>query len=378
MSSNSNGRTRHPLLAFAGLLLFLVCGLTIPLSGFDWEELQGDGSPGDSAGPPVPVSDVQWYEIYFTNPDCPPEENRHGGIDEIIAADILRAQRSLDIAAFDLDSQPIVSALIALEGQGIEPRVVTDTDNEEQASIRRLRRNGISVVTDERSALMHNKFIVIDGEVVWTGSMNFTSNDVYCHNNNSVRFAAPELARNYTREMDEMYAGRSFGPRSPADTPDPQLTIHGARVDNYFASEEDVAPLLANLISQAEESIQFMAFSFTRDDMGEAMLERAEAGILIEGVFETTGSETEYSYYPVFRDAGLPNLRVLQDGNPRNMHHKVLIIDSEIVAFGSFNFSDSANDSNDENVVVVYDPAFARYFQEEFDFVWAEAEGREE
>jgi len=378
MTATDKRRAPHPLLALAALLLLLVCGITVPLSGFDLADLPGEGQTGGSAGPPISASDVQWYEIYFTNPGCPRGEQRHGGIDEIIAADILRAQRSLDIAAFDLDSEPIVNALIALESHGIEPRVVTDTDNEDLSSIRRLRRNGISVVTDDRTALMHNKFIVIDGAVVWTGSMNFTSNDVHCHNNNTVRFTAPELALNYTSEMDEMYDQRSFGPRSPDDTPRPLLSVHGVRVDNYFASEEEVAPLIANLVSQAEESIRFMAFSFTRDDIGEAMLERAEAGVLVEGVFEATGSETEFSYYPVFRDAGLPNLRVLQDGNPRIMHHKVITIDGEIVIFGSFNFSDSANDSNDENVVVVYDPAFARFFEEEFDFVWAEAEGRDD
>jgi phosphatidylserine/phosphatidylglycerophosphate/cardiolipin synthase-like enzyme len=208
--------------------------------------------------------------------------------------------------------------------------------------------------------------------------MNFTGNDVYCHNNNAVRFAVPELARNYTSEMDEMYNERLFGPLSPDDPAHSLLTIDGVRLESYFASEVDVAPLIASLVFQAEESVQFMAFSFTRDDIGEAILERAAAGILIEGVFETTGSETQYSYYPVFRDAGLPNMQVLQDGNPRLMHHKVIIIDGEIVIFGSFNFSDSANDSNDENVVVIYDPIFARYFQEEFDFVWAEAEERDE
>src|SRR5690606_16745571 len=117
-----------------------------------------------------------WYEIYFTNPTCPSEFERTGGIDEIVANDLLTAQRTVDIAAFDLDALPIVDALIELRKQGVTVRVVTDDENEDLSSIRRLRANGISVVTDKRSALMHNKFIVIDGRYVWTGSMNYTTN----------------------------------------------------------------------------------------------------------------------------------------------------------------------------------------------------------
>ena len=77
-------------------------------------------------------------------------------------------------------------------------------------------------------------------------------------------------------------------------------------------------------------------------------------------------------------EAGLPNLNVLQDGNRRIMHHKVIILDGETVIFGSFNFSASANDSNDENVIIVHDTLFARLFQEEFELVWAEAEAAQE
>jgi phosphatidylserine/phosphatidylglycerophosphate/cardiolipin synthase-like enzyme len=56
------------------------------------------------------------------------------------------------------------------------------------------------------------------------------------------------------------------------------------------------------------------------------------------------------------------------------MHHKVFIIDRETVIFGSFNFSDSANRRNDENILIVHDPVFASFFVEEFEAVWQEAQ----
>jgi phosphatidylserine/phosphatidylglycerophosphate/cardiolipin synthase-like enzyme len=71
--------------------------------------------------------------------------------------------------------------------------------------------------------------------------------------------------------------------------------------------------------------------------------------------------------------AGLPNLTVRTDGNPRIMHHKVIIIDRETVIFGSFNFSEAANSRNDENILIVHDPIFTTFFVQEFETVWEEA-----
>lgn len=326
----------------------------------------------------VPISlptggSSEWYEIYFTDPTCPAEAQRVGGLDETIAADLGQAALQVDVAAFDLDAEPIVNALIELEERGVTVRIVTDEDNADLPSINRLRGNGISVVEDGRSALMHDKFIVIDGRYTWLGSMNYTSNGAYCNNNNLVRIDSPQLANNYLTEMSEMYDGREFGPRSPLNTPNEQLTIDGVRVENYFGPEKELAPIISTLISQAKNNVKFMAFSFTHEDIGEAMFERAEAGINVQGVFETTGSNTEYSYYPDMAAAGLPNLQVEQDGNPRIMHHKVVIIDGSTTIFGSFNFSGNANDSNDENILIVHDPEFTSYFLEEFNSVWNEA-----
>jgi phosphatidylserine/phosphatidylglycerophosphate/cardiolipin synthase-like enzyme len=68
--------------------------------------------------------------------------------------------------------------------------------------------------------------------------------------------------------------------------------------------------------------------------------------------------------------SGVP---VRQDGNPRTFHHKVLIIDGHILVTGSFNFSNNADKSNDENVVIVDNAEIAATYLEEFDRRWLEA-----
>lgn len=352
-------------LSIIGVVIVLIIMAASYFLGVDLLNLNGGGDE------PVVVSTTgEWYQIYFTNPTCPPEAERSGGLDETIAGDMLQAQRQVDVAAFDFDAGPMVDALIELENRGVTVRVVTDEDNGSLSSINRLRRNGISVIEDKRSALMHDKFVVIDAHIVWTGSMNFTTNGVYCNNNNIVRFESAQLAANYTAEMSEMYDDRAFGPTSPVNAPNKALSINGVRIENYFAAEDDIAPVLAALINDAGQEILFMAFSFTLEDIGESILSQAEAGIEVRGVFETTGSDTDFSYYPIMRSEGL---QVRLDGNSRIMHHKVIIIDRDTVIFGSYNFSRNANESNDENLLIIYDAAFAGAFVKEFEKVWGEA-----
>jgi phosphatidylserine/phosphatidylglycerophosphate/cardiolipin synthase-like enzyme len=204
--------------------------------------------------------------------------------------------------------------------------------------------------------------------------MNFTTNGVYCNNNNIVRIASPRLAANYTAEMDEMYNDNQFGPTSLQNTPNEALSIGGVRVENYLGPEREIAPIISRRLASAESEILFMAFSFTNDQIGESLLGRADAGVIVRGVFERVGSDTPFSYYSPLAQARLANIAVRTDGNPQVMHHKVFIIDGSIVILGSFNFSDNANRSNDENVLIVHDPTFASYFIEEFETVWAEAE----
>lgn len=373
--SKSKGSGNNTQLSLGGVVLVLILAAVAYLFG------GGDGG-GETAVPPPnnnPSSQTNtgqtadWYEIYFTDPTCPPEDERTGGLEEIIADDLRQAEVRVDLAAFEFNLEPLTDVLIELEERGVPVRVVIDTDYEDESAIRRLRRGGISVVTDDRSALMHNKFLVIDGRFTWVGSMNFTTNGVYCNNNNLVRLDSAQLAQNYITELDEMYNDRQFGPRSPQNTPNEQLSIEGVQLENYFAPEKELAPIIGNLVNTAQNEILFMAFSFTIDLVGEPMLDRAEAGVTVRGVFETTGSESDFSYYGEMRDAGMSNVQVRQDGNSRIMHHKVIIIDRETVIFGSFNFSNSANDSNDENIVVVHDPTFTSFFVEEFNAVWSEA-----
>jgi phosphatidylserine/phosphatidylglycerophosphate/cardiolipin synthase-like enzyme len=126
-----------------------------------------------------------------------------------------------------------------------------------------------------------------------------------------------------------------------------------------------------DLLDNAQSSVYFLAYSFTADPLGEAIRRRAAAGIKVAGVMEADQVASNIgSEYDTFRAAGLD---VRLDSNPGLMHHKVMIIDDQIVVTGSYNFTASAETTNDENLIVIYDPAIAGQFMQEFERVYAAA-----
>ncbi len=150
--------------------------------------------------------------------------------------------------------------------------------------------------------------------------------------------------------------------------PNPVITLsNGTQVENYFSTHDRPSGHVIDTLKMAKKSIHFMAFSFTHAGIAQAMMDRHAAGPEIGGVFEKTQTAAGHSAYFKMHDAQLP---VYLDANPRNMHHKVIIIDGEIVIFGSFNFSESADKSNDENLLIVYNRAVAAKFEEEFQRVF--------
>jgi phosphatidylserine/phosphatidylglycerophosphate/cardiolipin synthase-like enzyme len=318
-----------------------------------------------------------WIRVYFTSPRYPDEEGyHHGGLDEELAAVIGYAESSVDVVAYDLDLASVADALIAAHRQGISVRFITDSDNADEDAVAQLRQAGIPIVEDERDeGLMHDKFVVVDGVWVWTGSWNLTENGTYRNNNNAVLIASPALAENYTAEFEEMFAGQ-FGSASPANTPNPRILItteldegqtKQIEVENYFAPEDKAQAQIIAEIQGAQRRIRFMAFIFTSDEIADAMLERAQAGVVVQGVIEDRNAEREYSEYERLQ-AKVHD--VLPDGNPYILHHKVIIIDDETVILGSYNFTASAEDRNDENVLIVHDPEVAALFVAEFGRVY--------
>jgi phosphatidylserine/phosphatidylglycerophosphate/cardiolipin synthase-like enzyme len=309
------------------------------------------------------------YSIYFSRPDDPASASLRGGPDAALADAIRNARISVDVAALDLNLWSLRDALIDAARRGLVVRMVADSDYLDGEEIQELVDAGIPVLGDRRESLLHHKFMLIDRQEVWTGSLNFTVNGAYRNDNNLVRLVSTELAQDYLREFEEMFIDDRFGDHSRADTPFPRVELAGDPLDVRFSPDDGVADFLVELLSQAQERIDVLAYSFTSDPLAEALIAAAERGVVVRAVFDeeqarfNTGGD-----YERLLAAGLD---VRLDGNPGKMHHKVILIDGKLVIFGSYNFSSSAELRNDENLLAWRHPEAAATFQGEFERIYA-------
>jgi phosphatidylserine/phosphatidylglycerophosphate/cardiolipin synthase-like enzyme len=354
------------------VVLFLIAGIVISACG----QVTPTPVPGDDEITPI---DLQagygirgsWFELYMTNPDSPLSPQGTGGLDGPLLEAIDAARLSIDVAAYSISLNSVRNALIRAHDRGVRVRMVMESGNMDRSDVQIMLEAGIPIIGDDRAGLMHDKFMVLDRSEVWLGSMNYTDSGTYDDNNNMIRIRSVKIAENFSVEFNEMFEEDLFGPDILAATPNPEITLDGTRVDTFFSPDDKVLNALYNLLSEAKESIYFLAFSFTSNELGEIVRTQAETGLEIKGVMdrEQIASNTGTEFDP-FRQAGL-DVRI--DGNDGQMHHKVFVVDGKIVVLGSYNFSNAAEERNDENIIIVYNEKIADFFMEEFDRVYAHA-----
>jgi phosphatidylserine/phosphatidylglycerophosphate/cardiolipin synthase-like enzyme len=299
--------------------------------------------------------------VYF----APPRPGDPDPIDQALLRLINSARESVACAFYELELPAATDALIARHRAGVRVGIVSDSDYAERPAVRRCIAAGIPVVFDGKPGFMHNKFCVVDGRFVWTGSTNITENCMYKNNNNAVLIDSAELARDFSSEFGEMFDARRFGAGSPRNTPFPEVTLsNGTQVECHFAPEDDAGTALTHFAESARERIDFAAFSFTSAELADAMTARMQAGVRVRGVFEKRGANSPASKFRQLAERGAT---VRTDTNPANMHDKFLVVDNAAVATGSFNFSRSADERNDENLLIIHDPALAQEYIGEVD-----------
>ena len=302
-----------------------------------------------------------------------PAANYTGSLAEKLIQHIDAAQKTIHIASFEFDLTDVANALIRAKQRGVDVRWITDDDNgigadtkPGRGQFKALKAAGIQIITDNRSPLMHNKFWLFDGQTVWTGSTNVTVSGMFEQNNNLIIIQSPDLAAIYERQWADLWSGK-FTSKAPSTVDQQSVTIAGTPIQILFSPEDKAISHIIPYVQAAKTSIQFLAFTYTQDQLGNAMIDRKKAGVDVRGVFESTGSDTEYSEMIPLYCAQAP---VRQDGNPAFMHHKVIIIDGHIVVTGSLNFTDNADQQNNENVLIVDNADIARLYMQEFQRVW--------
>lgn len=333
----------------------------------------------------------------------PTELGAPDDLQAVICNYIKKARHTLDVAVQEIDNEVIAQALLDASCKGIRVRVFIEQDylvdntppkrsrSKSKAALQRfydkqwserklidrksnrdilaaMLRCGIDVKADLNPKIFHQKFIVRDYQNgrslgskagVLTGSTNFTETGVHKNLNHVVIFNSARIARMYAAEFNELASG-TFGAMSARRKPNSStVNLNGVPVRIRFSPDDSPELEVVKQMLKTKRWMYFAIFTFSSSSgIDDAMIMLRRAGVRIRGVLDAVQGKHAWSATKWLHDKGIDVF--LSDSKKMHglgkLHHKLMVIDSDIVIAGSMNYTSPANTLNDENIFVIGTP----------------------
>jgi len=306
-----------------------------------------------------------------------------------IAGFLGEAQRSLDIAMYDVRFEtdagaPVLASLLAAAQRGLTVRLVYNVDHPgpipvppppetkpEAIEALPVSTRGVAGIPD----LMHHKFVVRDGDAVWTGSTNWTDDSWSRQENVIVTLRSPGIAYAYRLAFDQLWERGKVAGSGDVD-PRPE-DVDGARVRPWFFPEhgEALSHRVAKHIGKARERIRIASPVLTSGPILGTLVEVVnERRCAVAGVIDDTQVDQVFGQWRTngVSEWKIPLLRRVLEGasfsgktstpwTPDSVHdfmHAKVVVADDTAFVGSFNFSRSG-ERNSENVLEIHDAGVA-------------------
>ncbi len=348
-------------------------------------------------------------------------ERNGDDLEAVIIEQINSATTSIDIAVQELNLSKIARSIIQQKNKGIRVRIVLENNYNiptdklpDKHGLTLLKQNNIPIIDDTEdgskgSGLMHHKFMVIDGQKVLTGSANFTLSGIHGdfdnletrgNTNHILVINSPDLAQLFTEEFNYLWGdgvgGKKdslFGLKKPQRV-SKTISLDRATITVKFSPDSPSSSwqnssngLISQTLQIANDSIDLALFVFSDQQIANTMEKEALEGVQIRALIDRSFA---YRYYSEGLDllgveilnkcryeknnrpwkqpittVGIPSL-----AKGDKLHHKFAIIDTYTVITGSHNWSNAANHTNDETLLIIYNQLVATHFQREFDSLY--------
>ena len=276
--------------------------------------------------------------------------------------ELLKAKKSINCAFYELNENNISNTLLSKSKNGLNISLIIDDKYLNKKPLLKLYNTSIKITSDlyrksKYNNYMHNKFCVIDNNIIISGSTNPTTNGLYKNNNNMIKIKSKYLAKNYENEFHQLFSNiYSVDKISVLEYNNISLNFHNQSsnktekyiISSYFCPEDKCADKIINILDKAKSNIYFATFSFTNNDIEKKLIELQNKGIKINGVIEKRNANGVSS---IIKDA--PEIKIFMDKNKNNMHNKYFIIDKKYVITGSMNPSKNGDKYNDENIFII-------------------------
>lgn len=343
---------------------------------------ENTGSDDDTILKPVPTisgaGDIQIYLTDFTN-RLKPDTSCISNICQTIVKNIDETSETIDMAIYGWESVPAVeNSLSKAKERGVTIRLVTDTkipqdkhypDSEKITALADEYRTDFNPESKLlTNYLMHNKFMIFDGKKVLTGSMNFSRTGLSGFNANSIVIInSVHIAELYKKEFEQMLSGKFHTNKQPSEY-NKNIQLGTSIVSVYFSPQDKaISREIVPLINKAEKYIYIPTFVLTHQGMADALINAKKRGVDVKIIIDGTSSTQLHTKHHTLRTAGVP---VKVENYAGKMHMKTMIIDDKYTILGSMNFSNSGENRNDENMLLIEDKNFAEFYKDYFNYIW--------
>lgn len=339
----------------------------------------------------VSIADAE-INVYFSHPVdhayASPGNEAAGDVNlaQVVYDRINAAQYTIDMAVYSFDYNvyptPLSNALIDAYNRGVIVRVVYH-NRSIQSGVQLLINAGIPILQrTDSGGLMHNKFYLFDArdnttpddDWVINGSWNATNTGNDSNVQNMVEIQNSELAAAYQIEFEEMWgstynnpnaANARFGNDKYDNTPH-EFIIDGIEVELYFSPSDNTTSHIIEQVQSAESTACIGLLVFTRYDIASALHTQYNAGAEVFGIINDINSMgSQWNYLNTFAEMYHWN----QGGV---FHHKYAFFDYDaassepVVLTGSHNWSNAAENSNDENTLIFKSADIVNLYAQEF------------
>ena len=335
----------------------------------------------------------------------PKELGASDNLEQVIVDYIDGAQKYLDIATQEIDSEKIAQAIIDASWRGIKIRVFIEHDyvfdkvppkdwadpippETEKEGLRRakwkekrkpkdlktnrdihmaLLRNGVDIKADyNHNHIFHQKFIIRDKRTknmklpttgVLAGSTNFTWTGTHKNLNHVVIFNDSLIAWQYQEEFKEIRSG-IFGSANSGHEPKPStINLGGVPVQILFAPDHAPELEIVKQILKCQSDLHFAMFTFSGSSgIDDAMISIRKSGKPIRGLVDPVQGAHDWSATKWLHKEGIELFVPHKNKKFGKLHHKLTVVDDDIVVAGSMNYTRPANESNDENIFIIGSP----------------------
>jgi phosphatidylserine/phosphatidylglycerophosphate/cardiolipin synthase-like enzyme len=319
-------------------------------------------------------------------------------VDDTLIQYINRAKESIDLAIYNINNMGlsnITEALNSAYNRGVQVRIVHDGSTAclgldiLDSSIPTL-----ASPTDDEYGIMHNKFMVIDAfssdhniPVVWTGSTNFTNDNMNEDANNVVIIQDKSMAIAYTLEFEEMWGSSNeipdaekalFGFDKKDNTPH-EFIVGNAPVELYFSPSDQTNKYIIESIESANTDLSIATMLITRSDLAYAIRDANQRNVATNVITDNESSNSAFVNETLREE--LKVHYTFDNITASILHSKYMIVDQgdadsdPLVLTGSHNWSNSANNKNDENTLIIHNQDIANQFYQQFVYRFIENEG---